>query len=124
MSLDLNKINGLLNIVKEAAGHPTKLSALGALAMKELEGHNAEAKKAHDEIIKAENEEAAKKRQAGLDKQQKAQAEEQRKAHLTSQSQEAEKPKPVARPAAEFKPEPDDGKTDPVGRRKVSEEVE
>lgn len=88
MSLDLDTINGLLNIVKEAAGHPTKLSALGALAMKELEGHNAEAKKAH----------------------------------LSSQSQEVEKPKPVARPAAEFKPETSDGEA--VGRRKVSEEVE
>lgn len=122
MSLDLDTINGLLNIVKEAAGHPTKLSALGALAMKELEGHNAEAKKAHDEIIKAENEEAVKKRQADLEAQAKAVKEEERKAHLTNQPQEPARP--VARPAAEFKPEPDDGKTDPVGRRKVSEEVE
>jgi hypothetical protein len=64
MALDLDKINGLLNIVKEAAGHPTKLAALGTLAMKELEGHNADAKKAHDEIIKAENEEAAAKQKA------------------------------------------------------------
>ena len=121
MSLDLDKINGLLNIVKEAAGHPTKLAALGALAMKELEGHNAEAKKAHDEIAKAQNAEAAKKRQAELDKQAKALAEEQRKAHLTSQPQEVKKPLPVARAADEFEPEPDT--TEPVSRRNVTEEV-
>lgn len=121
MSLDIDRINGLLNIVKEASGHPSKLSGLVAMAMKELEGHNAEAKKAHDEIVKTENAEVAKKRQAELDKQAKALAEEQHKAHLTSQPQEVKKPLPVARAADEFEPEPDT--TEPVSRRNVTEEV-
>ncbi len=60
MSLDLDKINGLLKIVKEAAGHPTKLKSLGALAMRELEAHDAEAKKEHDELLKKDAAEAAK----------------------------------------------------------------
>jgi hypothetical protein len=127
MSMPVDRINALLNIVKEASGHPTKLSGLVAMAMKELEGHTTDAKKEHDEIIAKEAAEAARKRQAELDKQAKAMREEEGKAKLTSQPQEVKPPAPVARPATDFKPaeEPDDTYTDTgeVKRRDVSEEV-
>lgn len=129
MSLDLDRINGLLSIVKEASGHPNKLSGLVAMAMKELEGHAAEAKKAHDKILADEAAEVAKKRQADLDKQAAQAAKDNKSAELTLKPQEPSKP--IARPATEFKPEPkeepeaDEYSTtaEPVQRRNVTEEV-
>src|ERR1700693_4570248 len=59
MSLDVDRIRVLLELVKEAAGHPTKLKAIGALAMRELEAKDAEAKKEHDELLKKDAAEAA-----------------------------------------------------------------
>jgi hypothetical protein len=147
--MDIDKINGLLNIVKEAAGHPTKLAALGVMAMKELEGHAKDAKIAHDKILADEAKEAAAKRQDELNKQQKDAKNDERSARLTSQpapvtkptpAQEQEqrdksmkvgalKPEPVARPATDFDPGPDQQADDytetdtPVQRRNVTEEV-
>jgi colicin import membrane protein len=59
MALDVDRIRVLLEIVKEAAGHPTKLKSVGALAMRELEAKDAEAKKEHDELLKKDAAEAA-----------------------------------------------------------------
>src|ERR1700693_6065959 len=59
MSLDVDRIRVLLELVKEAAGHPTKLKAIGALAMRELEAKDAEAKKEHDELLKKDAADAA-----------------------------------------------------------------
>ena len=83
MSLDIDRINGLLNIVKEAAGHPAKLSGLVAMAMKELEGHSNDAKKEHDKIIADENKEIAAKRQDELNKQAAQAAKDAKSAELT-----------------------------------------
>ena len=83
MSLDIDRINGLLNIVKEASGHPSKLSGLVAMAMKELEGHSNDAKKEHDKIIADENKEIAAKRQDELNKQAAQAAKDAKSAELT-----------------------------------------
>jgi hypothetical protein len=129
MSLAIDEINGLLNIVKEAAGHPQKLGSLGALAMKALESHNAAAKKEHDKILADEAKQVAAKRQDELNKQAAQAVKDNKSAELTLKPQEP--PKPIARPATEFKPEhkeepeADDysSTAEPVQRRNVTEEV-
>ncbi len=124
MSLDLDKINGLLKIVKEAAGHPTKLKSLGALAMRELEAHDAEAKKEHDELLKKDATEAAKAKADADAKAKKLAEADAKSAELTSRPQEPKRPTPVVRPTAEFeqKEEPTET-TESVRRREVPEEV-
>lgn len=97
MSLDIDRINGLLSIVKEASGHPAKLSGLVAMAMKELEGHSAEAKKEHDKILADEAKALAAAKASDADKAKRLADEEARKAHLTSQLQ------PTAQQIAEKK---------------------
>ncbi len=121
MSLDIDKINGLLKIVKEAAGHPTKLRSLGALAMRELEAHDAEAKKEHDGLLAKDAAEAARVKADATAKAKKLADEEAKKAELTSKPQVPVRPSvPAARADDEFEPETDD---QPIRRREVPEEV-
>jgi Skp family chaperone for outer membrane proteins len=121
MSMDINRIAALLHIVKEASGHPAKLSSLAAAAMKELEGHSAVAKKELEEQLKAEAEEAAKVKAVEQDKAKKIAEEEAKQQSLAL--------RPVARPAKEFEPKPtfESGEVkpdfEPVRRREVPEEV-
>jgi hypothetical protein len=134
--MDWNNIAGLLHIVEKSNLHP-KLASLGQLAMKELEGHAADAKKAHDEIIADENKKIAAKRQDELKKQQTEARKDEHSAKLTSQPQEVKKPeppKPIARPAEDFVRQPAESEepeadtypptTEPVRRRDVPAEVE
>ncbi len=98
MSMDIDRVNGLLSIVKEASGHPTKLSGLVAEAMRELEGHSAEAKKEHDKFQADVTAKAAKAKA------------------------DATRPQPTTRPAVETeKLEEDVGS---VKRREIPAEVE
>ena len=101
MSLDIERINGLLSIVKEASGHPAKLGGLVAMAMKELEGHSNNAKIEHDKIIAQEQKDAAAKKADEAAKAKKLAEEEAKKAELTS------RPAPKARPAVELPDEPE-----------------
>jgi len=110
MSIDINRVFGLLSVVKEAAGHPTKLKSLGALAMRELEGLDADAKKEHDELLKKDAAEAAKAKADAAAKAKKLAEDDEKSAKLTS------RPVPVVKPA---EPEPDE----PVKRREVPEEA-
>ena len=127
MSLDIDRINGLLNIVKEAAQHSTKLRGLVAMATRELEGQSADALKEHEKLLADEAAEVAAKKQDALKKQQAQAAADIKSAELTSKPQEVKRPEPVARPASDFKPETsDDDYTDvasPVRRREVPEEA-
>lgn len=107
MSLDIDRINGLLSIVKEAAQHPTQLASLGTLAMKELRDHNAEAKKEHDTFLAEQAKEAAAKKTEADLKAKKLADEELEKAELTGKPQEVKAPEPNR----------------PVARRAVPDEV-
>lgn len=117
MSLDLDRVNGLLNLVKEAAQHPAQLAPLGQLAMRELQGHAAEAKKEHDKILVEEAAKAAEVKAAADVKAKEIADKDAKSAALTS------KPIPVARPAEGFvrqPAEPTEGET--VRRRDVPQE--
>jgi hypothetical protein len=116
MSLDIDRINGLLTIVKEAAGHPTKLRSLGALAMRKLEGRDADAKKEHDELLKKDAADAAKAKADADAKAKRIVEEDAKKNELTSRPQ-VKAVVPKVAPVAE------ESEAEPVKRREVPEEV-
>ncbi len=120
MSMDIDRVNGLLSIVKEASGHPTKLSGLVAEAMRELEGHSAEAKKEHDKFQTEKAWQAEKAKAEAAEKAKKLAEEDAKSAALTSKPQAPVRPTPVVRPASEFKPEPE---PESVKRREIPEEA-
>ena len=107
MSLDIERINGLLSIVKEASGHPAKLGGLVAMAMKELEGHSNDAKIEHDKIIAQEQKDAAAKKADEAAKAKKLAEEDAKKAELTSRPVPKPTSVPTARPAVELPDEPE-----------------
>lgn len=105
MSIDLDRVLALLRVVKEAAQHPAKLAPLGQLAMKELEGHSAEAKEEHDAIVKKEKEEADAKQLEEFNKRQAAIAKEKEEAEANAKAKAEGDAKAQAALAAKAEPE-------------------
>jgi hypothetical protein len=95
MSLDLNRVAGLLHIIEKAAGHPGKYTGLTAMAQRDLASLEVDAKKEHEELSAKEakaEEEAKAKVMAKF----KADAEAEDKKRMAEQ--------PRARPASDFEP--------------------
>jgi hypothetical protein len=86
--MDINRVAALLHIVKEAAGHPAQLGALGGLAMKELLEHNRDAKVEHDKYLAEQAKAAAAKKLDEAVKAKKIAEDEAKKAELTNKPQQ------------------------------------
>ena len=90
MSLDLDRVYKLLKIAEASVLHP-KLASLSAIAARELEQHNADAKKENDELLaKEEKERVAAKAKA--DEEAKKQAEGEAKAQVAPRAIKADDP--------------------------------